>query len=191
MEDIKTPPSKSSKSGAFYTEQYWNNLVFVIQNITVLLSRSSILYVVFTLRFPDDVVPNVSLGIKPYENIEHPNQNENLQTVEIENLRISDKLTFKDTEPNSVLQVPVQAVQESVDDPTSISEAGRFSLAAVFALSLSHLFESKWDEDFCLRSNKTVVNNLHLPRRVRIRKFYFPSLFLHASTETTYSCVEF
>lgn len=48
----------------------------------------------------------------------------------------------------------------------SISEAGRFSLAAICALSLHDLFDYKWDEEFSTRSIKYITLNLQLPQKV-------------------------
>lgn len=52
------------------------------------------------------------------------------------------------------------------ENSADFSEAGRFSLAAICAISLGQLFEKKWDADFCSRSIKFILINLQLPQRV-------------------------
>lgn len=54
----------------------------------------------------------------------------------------------------------------SKENATDISEACRFYLAAICAISLGQLFDEKWDTEFCSRSIKFILLNLQLPPRV-------------------------
>ncbi|XP_065201540.1 transmembrane and coiled-coil domain-containing protein 4-like isoform X2 [Planococcus citri] len=52
-------------------------------------------------------------------------------------------------------------------DESNVSEAGRFSLAAICASSLCELFGNEWDADFCSKCIKSVTVSLQLPQRVQ------------------------
>lgn len=83
---------------------------------------------------------------------------------EIQRLKIHGKETSRDE-----ITVTTSSATSFTEEENSvaISEAGRFFLAAVCAISLGQLFEEKWDADFRSRSIRFILANLQLPKRVR------------------------
>lgn len=86
-------------------------------------------------------------------------------TTEIEKLSLSrDAPSPATSTPGSPQSLVLDGGSEQLLG--SISEAGRFSLAAICALSLHDLFGYRWDEEFSVRSIRYITVNLQLPEKV-------------------------
>lgn len=84
------------------------------------------------------------------------------KTVEVQELYIGDESTFN-VGTNNTVQISAPGDLMATD---SISEAGRFALAAICAVSLQNLFENQWDQEFCVKSIQYILANFQLPKRV-------------------------
>uniref|UniRef100_A0A8D8ZQY6 Transmembrane and coiled-coil domain-containing protein 4 n=1 Tax=Cacopsylla melanoneura TaxID=428564 RepID=A0A8D8ZQY6_9HEMI len=81
----------------------------------------------------------------------------------------SGDTTGVESEPMEVdcsIMQPTDETEDKYTEPVVLSDAAKFSCAALCALSLNHLFNNEWDETFNRQCIQRVVTYLQLPQQV-------------------------